>query len=155
MPKGNLINMTVEEANEREESRNIIRDLHKAHLEGQVNITVNKKSQDVARIFDAIEDVWSGLVMKPRATMSLADKVYAYVDASDAPVTDMALFMEFRVSTKEARRHLMDKVEAGCVPMFKEHDKDTLFVVACTDSKVSEYEADGYSEVEPLRKKSD
>ena len=146
MPKGNMINMTPEEANEREAARKMLRDMYKATVDSGKGFTV--KADKVVPFWNAISIVWPNLTATgERSTMSEAEKIANHVATATEPVSDFDLFVEYRVATNDVRRYLVHKAEAGCAPYSKVDGKDTYFAYACTDEQVAALAADGYSEI--------
>ena len=110
--------------------------------------------EDISDLFwTALKLVWPPLVLKGRQTVSIADKVFAFVSNSDGPVDDTAVYMNCdKVGIADARRYLAREVTAPCIAMEKVSGNDSDFTIACDDSEVQKYKEQGFKVIE-IRKR--
>ena len=157
MPKGPLGNYTQEEADHRDELRELLRSLWKSVVDDgadSVVIRIKRKRIDTMAIMDAIEVVWDKFKSDgSRNVISHAEKVASYI-AENGPIDDMALFLwshentKAATTTKEARRFLVHNIKLPAVPMEKVEGKNTSLIVAKDDKDVATLKDDGYKVVE-------
>ena len=105
------------------------------------------------KFWEALKLVWPGLVLKGRQTVSIADKVFAFVSEADGPVDDTTVYLKCdKVGISDARRYLAREVTAPCVAMEKVSGNDSDFTIACDDSEVQKYKEQGFKVIE-IRKR--
>ena len=158
MPRGPLGNYTQDEADRRDELRELLRSLWRSVAENgadSVRITINKKRIDTTSVMDAIKVVWDKVDSDgSRNVVSHAERISNYI-AEEGPVDDFALFnwshentKAGATTTKEARRFLVHTTKLPAVPMEMVEGKNTNLIVAKDDGEVAKLKSEGYKVIE-------
>ena len=156
MPK--VVHLTDAELDARDIARDYLRSLYGdddnrndnvAMIETYTTEKGKEAKRDIStRFWDSLSLVWPAIVLKGRQTVSIADKVYAYV-SEHGPVDDMMVYKNCeKVGISDARRYLAREVESPCFAMEKVAGNDAEYVIACDPAELSKYKADGFKVIE-------
>ena len=155
MPK--IVHLTDAELDARDAARDYLRSLYGDDDNRNDNVAVvetyndkgKQKRRDITtRFWGAISTVWPAIILKGRQTVSIADKVYAYV-CEHGPVNDMEVYKNCeKVGISDARRYLAREVESPCHAMEKVDGNDAEYVIACDPAELTKYQADGFKIIE-------
>ena len=156
MPK--IVHLTDAELDARDAARDYLRSLYGDEDNRNDNVAVvetyndkqgkQKKRDITTRFWGAISTVWPAIILKGRQTVSIADKVYAYV-CEHGPVDDMQVYKNCeKVGISDARRYLAREVESPCFAMEKVDGNDAEYVIACDPDELSKHKADGFKVIE-------